>query len=68
MAKLDTKQRKHLPAVDFGLPASRQYPMPDKEHAANAKARASEEFNKGVLTASQKAEIDAKANKKLGKK
>lgn len=68
MATLTTKARKHLPPTEFGLPETRQYPMPDKSHAANAKARASEEFNRGVLTASQKAEIDAKANKILGKK
>lgn len=39
--------------------------MPDASHAKNAKARASEMFNKGKLSAGQKAEIDAKANRKL---
>lgn len=65
MADLTTKQRKKLPKSDFGLPGSRSYPMPDKAHAANAKARASEEYNKGKLSASSKAKIDAKANKIL---
>jgi hypothetical protein len=41
--------------------------MPDKAHAKNAKARASEMFNKGRLSGSAKAAIDRKANKKLGK-
>lgn len=65
MSDLTTKQRKKLPKSDFGLPGSRAYPMPDKAHAANAKARASEEYNKGKLSASSKAKIDAKANKIL---
>jgi hypothetical protein len=59
--------RKQLPASDFGLPGSRKYPMPDKSHARDAKARASEMFNKGRLSASAKAKIDAKADRKLGK-
>ena len=50
---------------DFGLPRERKYPMPDKSHAANAKARASEEEHKGRLSAGQKASIDRKANSVL---
>lgn len=67
MAKLDTKERKKLPKSDFGLPGKRAYPMEDKAHARNAKARASEMENKGKLSASAKAKIDAKADKVLGK-
>ena len=66
MAKLTTKARKELPKKDFGLPGKEAYPMPDKAHARNAKARASEEENKGNLSASQKEKIDAKADKMLG--
>ena len=68
MSDLTTKQKKKLPASDYGLPEEKKYPMPDKAHAANAKARASAEYNKGNLAASQKAEIDRKANKILDKK
>jgi hypothetical protein len=68
MAKLTTKSRNKLPKSEFGEPGKRAYPMPDKSHAANAKARASEMENKGKLSASAKAKIDAKANKVLGKK
>lgn len=68
MAKLTTKKRKKIPKKEFGLPGSRKYPMPDKSHAANAKARASQMAKKGKLSASGKAKIDAKANKVLGKK
>lgn len=67
MAKLTTKERKGLKKSIFGIPSSRKYPMPDKSHAANAKARATQMEKKGKLAASVKAKIDAKANKILGK-
>lgn len=67
MAKLTTKQRKALPKSDFGMPGSRSYPMPDKSHAANAKARASQQVAKGNLSKSAEKRIDAKANKVLGR-
>lgn len=67
MATLKTKSRNALKAKEFGLPSERKYPMPDKSHAANAKARASQMVKKGKLTESQKEKIDAKANKKLNK-
>ncbi len=65
---LTTKQRKHIPANEFGLPGQRAYPMPDKAHAANAKARATQQYNKGNLSAGQRAKINSKANRKLGAK
>ena len=68
MATLTTKERKKMPTKEFGEPAKRAYPMPDKTHAANAKARASEMVNKGKLCKSEKEKIDAKANKILNKK
>lgn len=58
MAKLTSKARNALPASDFGGP-DRSYPMPDKSHAANAKARVA---NKSPAL---KAKVDAKANKIL---
>lgn len=67
MTKLDAKERKKIPKGEFGLPGERKYPMEDKSHARNAKARASEMENKGKLSASSKAKIDAKADKILGK-
>ena len=62
---LSAKSRGALPKSDFGLPAERKYPMPDKSHAANAKARASQMAAKGALSQGAKATIDAKANKVL---
>ncbi len=68
MAKLKTETRNKLPASKFGEPKSRKYPMPDKSHAANAKARASEMVNKGKMSKSTEEKIDSKANALLGKK
>jgi len=66
MADLTSKRRKALPASEFGEPKKRAYPIPDRSHAANAKARASEEVKKGNLSPSAAAKIDAKANRVLG--
>lgn len=67
MAKLTTRKRKSLKKSTFGLPGSRKYPMPDKSHAVNAKARATQMVNAGKLSPSAKAQIDAKANRILGR-
>lgn len=68
MTKLTAKTRNKLPAKDFALPGERKYPVQDKSHAQNAKARASQMEKKGKISASTKSKIDAKANKTLGKK
>lgn len=67
MAKLSTKKRNKLPDSAFAGP-DRSYPITDKSHAANAKARATQMEEAGKLSPSAKAKIDAKANKMLGKK
>ena len=67
MATLNEKQRDKLPDSKFGLPEEHKYPMPDKSHAQNAKARATQQEKKGNLSASDKAKIDRKADKVLGK-
>lgn len=67
MAKLTPKARAKIPTKEFGLPKSRKYPMPDKSHAINAKARAEQMENKGKLSPAKKAEIDKKANKVIAK-
>lgn len=68
MATLSSATRGQLPKGTFGLPASRSYPMPDRSHAANAKARATQQEEKGGLSPEAKAKIFAKANKVLGKR
>jgi hypothetical protein len=54
MSKLTTKARKKVPAKEFGEPGKRAYPMPDKAHAANAKARAAQMVKRGKLSESEK--------------
>jgi hypothetical protein len=66
MTKLTSAKRKKIASAKFGLPGERKYPMEDKAHAANAKARASQQVKKGNLSESSKEKIDAKANKVLG--
>ena len=39
--------------------------MPDKSHARNAKARASQQEDKGTISAAEKAKIDRKADRVL---
>lgn len=68
MGKLSTASRKSLSKSTFGLPGERKYPMPDKSHAANAKARATQQVAKGNLSPASAQKIKAKANKILGKK
>lgn len=65
MAKLTAKARKRIPASEFGEPGARKYPMPDKGHAANAKARATQQVKKGKLSSAGAAKIKAKANRVL---
>ena len=67
MADLSTKKRDNLPKSEFGLPEERKYPMPDKSHAANAKARASQQLDDGNLTKAEKEKIDRKADRILDK-
>jgi len=68
MSKLTSRQKSALSKSTFGLPGERKYPMPDKSHAANAKARASQQVAKGNLSTSAEKRIDAKANRILEKK
>lgn len=67
MAKLRAARRNKLPASKFGLPGSRKYPMPDRSHASNAKARATQMVKRGKLSAASAARIRAKANRVLGR-
>lgn len=61
MARLTAAQRNALPASKFAGP-NRSYPIPDASHAANAKARATQNASPSL-----KAKVDAKANKVLKK-
>lgn len=65
MAKLTSVTRNAIPSEEFGLPGSRRFPMPDRSHAANAKARATQGVKAGTLSPSSAAKIREKANKML---
>lgn len=67
MAKLTTGKRNSLPKKDFALPGKRAYPVENRAHAANAKARATQAVDAGRMSSSTKAKIDAKANRVLDK-
>ena len=68
MTRLTTEGRKRLPKSDFGLPEQKKYPMPDRRHAANAKARATQEEERGLLSAADKKRVDRKADSILARK
>lgn len=67
--KLTTKRRNALKPSKFGLPPTKdeagKYPMPDKSHASNAKARASQQLKKGNLSKTEYDKIVRKADKIL---
>lgn len=62
MAELDQRARDKLPAKDFAEPDKRAFPIQDKAHARNAKARASQAVKAGRISKSEAAKIDRKAD------
>lgn len=61
MSKLTYGARKDLPSKDFVYPKERKYPIPDRSHGANAKARAAQSGSSSV-----KAKVDAAVDRKFG--
>jgi len=59
--RLTTKQRNALPSSVFGIPGRRAYPLNDRSHAQNAKARVSQHG-----TSAEKATVRAKVKAKFG--
>lgn len=64
MSKLDAAERKAIPTGEFAGPG-RSYPIEDKSHAANAKARAKQQLDAGHLSQAEYDSICAKADRKL---
>jgi hypothetical protein len=62
MAELKAKTRDKLPAKDFAEPEKRAYPIEDKAHARNAKARASQAVKAGRMSKGEEGKIDKKAD------
>ena len=67
-AELTTEEREKLPKSVFGLPEKRAYPMQDRQHAINAKARAKQQYEVGNLTKAEYDKIVAMADKLLNRK
>jgi len=66
MSKLTTGERDKLPKGEFAG-SGRSYPIPDRAHAVDAKARASQAVKAGRMSNAEEAKIDAKADKVIGK-
>ncbi|HXV01596.1 MAG TPA: DUF6582 domain-containing protein [Caulobacteraceae bacterium] len=62
MAELNTGSRKKLSAKKFAEPDKRKYPIQDKAHARNAKARASQAQNAGRMSKAEEKKVDRKAD------
>ena len=67
MSKLTSSERNKLPNSAFAGP-DRSYPVQDRSHAANAKARATQMHDKGLLSLHAEQLIHAKANRVLNNK
>jgi len=67
MAELDAADRKKLPKSKFAEPDKKAYPIEDKAHARNAKARASQAQNAGRMSKAEEQRIDRKADAVLKK-
>ncbi len=67
MRKLDADDRNNLPPKKFAEPDKRAYPIEDKSHARNAKARASQAVKAGRMSKSEESKIDKKADSVLRK-
>lgn len=62
MSRLSAGAKNELPAQDFAEPDKRAYPIEDKPHARNAKARASQAVKAGRMSKGEAAKIDKKAD------
>lgn len=67
MARLTAADRRRIPPSEYGLPKQKAYPIEDRGHAIDAKARATEEERRGDITPSQRDEIDHRADAMLAR-
>jgi hypothetical protein len=65
--ELSAEKRDKLPAKAFAEPERRAYPIEDKAHARNAKARASQAVKAGRMSKAEERRIDKKADAELDK-
>jgi len=67
MSELNAGKPDKLPAKAFAEPEQRAYPIEDKPHARNAKARASQAVKAGRMSKAEQGKIDKKADAVLKK-
>ncbi len=67
MSHLTQEERDALPDSAFGLPEKRAYPIDTRARASNAKARATQEYERGLLTAEERDRIDKAADHRLAR-
>ncbi|CAN5347212.1 hypothetical protein BH10PSE3_BH10PSE3_11830 [soil metagenome] len=67
MAELQPEKRDKLPDNAFAEPDKRAYPIEDKAHARNAKARASQAVKASRMSKAEEKRIDGKADTVLNK-
>jgi len=62
VATLTAAERRRLPRREFAEPEKRKYPIPDRAHAGNAKARARQAVKAGRMTRAEQQRINARAD------
>jgi hypothetical protein len=62
--KLTAKRRKRLRKSSFALKKQRKYPLDTRGRAANAKARATQQYKKGRISKATRDRIHAAANRR----
>jgi len=67
MSHLTQEERDALPDSAFGLPEKRAYPLDTRARASNAKARATQEYKRGLLTIEERDLIDKAADQRLAR-
>lgn len=67
MSKLTNEERNKIPSSEFAGP-DRSYPVNDREHAINAKARSTQMHDKGLISMRAEELIHEKANRVLENK
>ena len=63
--RLSVSKRRSLPRAKFGLPSLRKYPIDTRRRAANAKARATQQYHRGNLTLRELQMIHSRADRVL---
>jgi hypothetical protein len=62
IARLTTSKRAYIPANEFAEPRKRPYPVEDKTHVRNAKARPRQAAKAGRTSDTEESKIDSNAD------